>query len=206
MPRKKSVVRHGRKKQNLEDSGPGEGKLELSAKVGADIPKITGDEFPKVRDDELPQSASEIPDQIPELGDLPILEEKVLREMHLSPKGAIIKIKDKAEFEKDQTMNIQFNSTDEFIEELDLILGTEGGVDRDIVRIGLLEALDESTSDIYMSSTFAAGDDVYELLIHCGRNDSHVTDGTDEYSSMRESMEDSLADKDLSIRSGRIDG
>jgi hypothetical protein len=109
MPRKKSVVRHGRKKQNLEDSGPGEGKLELSAKVGADIPKITGDEFPKVRDDELPQSASEIPDQIPELGDLPILEEKVLREMHLSPKGAIIKIKDKAEFEKAQKYIAAYN-------------------------------------------------------------------------------------------------
>jgi len=115
MPRKKSVVRHGRKKQHLENSGSGEGKLELSADSGAKklkkpvAPTITGDEFPKVRDDELPQSASEIPDQIPELGSLPVLEEKVLREMHLSPKGALIRIKDKTEFEKAEKYLAAYN-------------------------------------------------------------------------------------------------
>jgi hypothetical protein len=97
----------------LENSGSGEPELELSAKAGADekpaIPEITGDEFPKVRDDELPPSASEIPDHILELGELPVLEEKVLREMHLAPKGALIRIKDRSEYEKSEKYLAAYN-------------------------------------------------------------------------------------------------
>jgi len=106
-------------------------------------------------------------------------------------------------------MNISFNSTEEFIDELDRINDPPDGkslVLGGVVRIGLLEAIDETSTDVYLSSTFVTGDDVYELLVHCGRNDQYVTDGTDEYLTIRESLEDTLADKDLEIRSGRIDG
>jgi len=106
-------------------------------------------------------------------------------------------------------MNIQFNSTEEFIEELELANSAESNRDKvrdDIVRIGLVEALEENSTDIYLSSTFVSGDDIYELLVHCGRNDQYVSDGTEEYASIRESMIDSMSGMDLQIRSGRIDG
>jgi len=107
MPSKKAVVRHGRKKQNLGNGSPGETELELSAEAGA--PEITGDEFPRVMEEELPQSASEIPDQIEDLGSLPVIPERMLRELHTAPKGATIRIKSVEDFQNVETYLAAYN-------------------------------------------------------------------------------------------------
>ena len=102
-------------------------------------------------------------------------------------------------------MNIVFNCTEEYLEEMDTILKTDG-IDRDTVRIGRVDAENESLTETYLSSTFASDGDVYELMVFCGRDDQYTSDGQKEFSKVRAVLYQAISDKGVTLRGGRIDG